>query len=185
MERWFVKQNTVQYLIKGVIFPEWYLNMPPKRVKTKWKKWASDENKEHNGAYIFWLQNSPRNTHRNTAAHFPSVYCSIRINNVCLLTEILQQDKSLQYCEFCRQQMLPDWIISFHCSVHIHSSWYHTSQYKAVWCLWCWGIRVLPHVPTALSTPDGFPWMIFSPWNAHLLISSISTSPHLLKHDEI
>lgn len=47
------------------------------------------------------------------------------------------------------------------------------------------GIRVLPHVPTALSTPEGFPWMILSPWNAHLLISSISTSPHLLKHIEI
>lgn len=32
-----------------------------------------------------------------------------------------------------------------------------------------------PHVPTALSTPEGLPWMIISPWKAQLLISSRSS----------
>jgi len=42
---------------------------------------------------------------------------------------------------------------------------------------------VIPHVLTALSTPEGLPWMIFSPMNAHLLISSIS-SLHQLQHKQ-
>lgn len=32
-----------------------------------------------------------------------------------------------------------------------------------------------PHVPTALSTPEGLPWMIISPWKAQLFISSSSS----------
>ncbi len=47
--------------------------------------------------------------------------------------------------------------------------------------VWDW---VLPHVPTALSTPEGLPWMIFSPMNAHVLISSISSLLHL-QHQQV
>lgn len=35
--------------------------------------------------------------------------------------------------------------------------------------------KASPHVPTALSTPEGLPWMIISPWKAQLLISSRSS----------
>lgn len=37
----------------------------------------------------------------------------------------------------------------------------------------------LPQVLTALSTPEGFPWITLSPWKAHLLISSKLSSVHL------
>lgn len=39
--------------------------------------------------------------------------------------------------------------------------------------------KASPHVPTALSTPEGLPWMIISPWKAQLLISSRSSWHHL------
>lgn len=37
----------------------------------------------------------------------------------------------------------------------------------------------VPQVPTALSTPEGLPWITPSPWKAHLLIKVSSSSVHL------
>lgn len=37
----------------------------------------------------------------------------------------------------------------------------------------------VPQVPTALSTPEGLPWITHSPWKAHLLIKVSSSSAHL------
>ena len=37
----------------------------------------------------------------------------------------------------------------------------------------------LPQVPTALSTPEGLPWITRSPWRAQLLIKASSSSVHL------
>lgn len=37
----------------------------------------------------------------------------------------------------------------------------------------------VPQVPTALSTPEGLPWITRSPWKAQLLIRVISSSVHL------
>lgn len=45
----------------------------------------------------------------------------------------------------------------------------------------CWGAANthIPQVPTALSTPEGLPWITRSPWKAQLLIRLISSSGHL------
>lgn len=44
----------------------------------------------------------------------------------------------------------------------------------------CWGANThVPQVPTALSTPEGLPWITRSPWKAQLLINVSSSSVHL------
>lgn len=45
----------------------------------------------------------------------------------------------------------------------------------------CWGAANthIPQVPTALSTPEGLPWITRSPWKAQLLIKFSSSSVHL------
>lgn len=44
----------------------------------------------------------------------------------------------------------------------------------------CWGTNMhIPQVPTALSTPEGLPWITRSPWKAQLLINISSSSVHL------
>lgn len=45
----------------------------------------------------------------------------------------------------------------------------------------CWGVANahVPQVPTALSTPEGLPWITRSPWKAQLLIKVSSSSVHL------